>query len=1171
MNLFASFLACAILLSISSMAIIGSASKSGRAGSYSGSSTDDDDLTVRQKSKPPKNALFLESDVSDDAEFADKGSELCQLGDEICAVPIELFHLPDLNNILSLDTWNFCLSEDEREFLVSFLPAFEEDDFRATMRDLLSGQNFHFGSPLADLFNRLKGGLCAPKVARYHESLKYVQRKKHYHLLRNYHNEMVNSFLEMQKSWEDCPETADIDERLEIWSSWKGEKLTPTIAQLTPGPRKRSGGAKKPKVMPVTVPVPTPMSMPMPIFRKKVEIPEERRIVVSPVPIPVAAANSRGGSKGVLKMKVIAPKAEQGGGSKSGPERELERVHVPAPKGVLKVASKGVQAYAKPDPSLREKAVILEPKRESIVREVKPTKVFKTAKPVKEVEVLDQSRIMMNPMSDEKKRSLGGDRKRKKRVDDQEIFADKQSEPQTLYVAETPPHEAHPRKRTPPQESRKKVKSFPKTFYRAFEEAQDNEEEKFVEEERKLSLVKKKASRKKPVEEHKKFVDEDDDFEHVEDRRLMIETRQDESHNGREHMDLRDDDVLKIPKRKSKKKAKETKREASPRETTPEDLAGERGASVKCSKKLSTLSVPSIASTFSFSVTHLLSAVRMALTLPCGDINTEFHNQNGAPDGAFGYEKVFLGHYHDLSLEHSDHSPGVFGDGVSHLVDDFDIEGRRRSPELSGVFDDDLPNLVGVSELDGETRTQGISLAEIVLRVQNNPGDFRILETEEPLSNLVRGALKVFSSKAARPGSKGWKPLANFDKVSRTWSWVGPVLLASSFDPPHEVLVTSEAWGVSQKTLTKMEEAFAAWLKHGQETLQQIVQLPLPPTPPALISLDEKERFRDLRAQKSLMTITASSDDMRAYFRREEILRYTLPDRAFAYTTADGRKSVVSPLRRGGGKPTSKARDHFMLKPDRPPHVTILCLVRDAAARLPGSVGTRADVCTLIRDSQYIVEDVSDLQVNQVVSGALDRLHYERDPCVKFDGERKLWMYLHTERQEDDFEDDGTSSTKRWKKPRKENPEFGELALLGYDNESPFGADQEGFESGIGLEMNSSDEMGEPSAIYSGGRTELMYCKSSSLSSPCVLVSVLGNSIREESSVPFLELPCSLHPTCEDPRNIHSVAWERVGSTAAWVSDHLHLHEPLGEEECDTEAAAAAQRDADAMIHSDTD
>lgn len=109
-----------------------------------------------------------------------------------------------------------------------------------------------------------------------------------------------------------------------------------------------------------------------------------------------------------------------------------------------------------------------------------------------------------------------------------------------------------------------------------------------------------------------------------------------------------------------------------------------------------------------------------------------------------------------------------------------------------------------------------------------------------------------------------------------------------------------------------------------------------------------------------------------------------------------------------------------MLKKDRPAHVTILCLVRDAAARLPGSTGTRADVCSLIRDSQYIVEEVSDAQVNQVVSGALDRLHYERDPCVQFDNEKKLWVYLHRDREEEDFEDDGTSSTKKWKRQKKE-------------------------------------------------------------------------------------------------------------------------------------------------------
>ncbi|KAK4339176.1 hypothetical protein RND71_040638 [Anisodus tanguticus] len=74
-------------------------------------------------------------------------------------------------------------------------------------------------------------------------------------------------------------------------------------------------------------------------------------------------------------------------------------------------------------------------------------------------------------------------------------------------------------------------------------------------------------------------------------------------------------------------------------------------------------------------------------------------------------------------------------------------------------------------------------------------------------------------------------------------------------------------------------------------------------------------------------------------------------------------------------------------------------LMRDAAARLPGGVGTRADICVLVRDSQFIVEDISDLQVSQVVSGALDRLHYENDLCERFDKEWRLWAYLHGDRR----------------------------------------------------------------------------------------------------------------------------------------------------------------------------
>ena len=78
--------------------------------------------------------------------------------------------------------------------------------------------------------------------------------------------------------------------------------------------------------------------------------------------------------------------------------------------------------------------------------------------------------------------------------------------------------------------------------------------------------------------------------------------------------------------------------------------------------------------------------------------------------------------------------------------------------------------------------------------------------------------------------------------------------------------------------------------------------------------------------------------------------------------------------------------------------MTILTLVRDAASRLPNAVGTRADICELLKESQYVNEDIADDKLSNIVSGALDRLHYMSDACVKYDAEKKLWTYLHTER-----------------------------------------------------------------------------------------------------------------------------------------------------------------------------
>ncbi|GMI84726.1 NUCLEAR FACTOR KAPPA-B-BINDING-LIKE PROTEIN 1 [Hibiscus trionum] len=230
--------------------------------------------------------------------------------------------------------------------------------------------------------------------------------------------------------------------------------------------------------------------------------------------------------------------------------------------------------------------------------------------------------------------------------------------------------------------------------------------------------------------------------------------------------------------------------------------------------------------------------------------------------------------------------------------------------------------------------------------------------------------------------------------------------------------ISSEAWGLPSRTVLILANCFADWFRISQESLQKIGSLPAPPLTLMHQTVNVTERLREVRPRKTVATISRCPEEIRDYFRKEEAVRYFVPERAFSYTTLDGRKSTVAPLRRCSGKPSLKCREHFMLRADRPPNITVLSLVRDAAARLPDRMGTRADVCVLVRDSQYIMEEISDEQLNQVVSGALDRLHYEHDPCVRFNAEKKLWFYLHGDREEDDFEYDATFSTKKQTRQR---------------------------------------------------------------------------------------------------------------------------------------------------------
>ncbi|KAJ8298010.1 hypothetical protein KUTeg_024541 [Tegillarca granosa] len=148
------------------------------------------------------------------------------------------------------------------------------------------------------------------------------------------------------------------------------------------------------------------------------------------------------------------------------------------------------------------------------------------------------------------------------------------------------------------------------------------------------------------------------------------------------------------------------------------------------------------------------------------------------------------------------------------------------------------------------------------------------------------------------------------------------------------------------------------------------------------------------RARTSFV-VRATTEEEKLMFREQEKRRFENPHKGFTYKM-HGYESVVGPVKGVYTKENAmtKAREHAIevkLTQLLRNHSDIRykCIMRDAAARLPNGEGTRGDICELLKDSQFL---------------APDRLHSEKDPCVKYDVNRKLWIYLHRSRTEEEFE-----------------------------------------------------------------------------------------------------------------------------------------------------------------------
>ncbi|KAG8183464.1 hypothetical protein JTE90_002846 [Oedothorax gibbosus] len=269
-----------------------------------------------------------------------------------------------------------------------------------------------------------------------------------------------------------------------------------------------------------------------------------------------------------------------------------------------------------------------------------------------------------------------------------------------------------------------------------------------------------------------------------------------------------------------------------------------------------------------------------------------------------------------------------------------------------------------------EQKLSAVKLEEKVKNWQSGPTAalFEWSHIQDSWSDLVSSALKFLAGDLINILPETFVPFLDYKEKQQQWQWIG-----SGRDSDEQ-----------------MFELCQQWLDNKDDISSDILEISQgSPPPPRMITG---------------WTVSPSSEEEKTIYHLQECIRYQNPHRAFTFKV-HGYEAVVGPVKGVYGKESgvNKAREHSLLTSDRPPFVTILSLVRDSAARLPNGEGTRADICELLKDSQYLAP-ASEQQIHTVVSGALDRLHYEKDPCVKYDVNRKLWIYLHRHRTEEEFE-----------------------------------------------------------------------------------------------------------------------------------------------------------------------
>ncbi|WCJ40243.1 hypothetical protein M5689_021173 [Euphorbia peplus] len=123
---------------------------------------------------------------------------------DVLVVPGEIFEIENLMEVLSHEVWQTHLSENERKYLLQFLP--RGSDAEDTVQALLSGDNFHFGNPSLKWGTSLCSGNLHPDSLIHQAQRTKSEQKTYYSEIDKYHNDMVKY---LQKLKEICETSQD--------------------------------------------------------------------------------------------------------------------------------------------------------------------------------------------------------------------------------------------------------------------------------------------------------------------------------------------------------------------------------------------------------------------------------------------------------------------------------------------------------------------------------------------------------------------------------------------------------------------------------------------------------------------------------------------------------------------------------------------------------------------------------------------------------------------------------------------------------------------------------------------------------------------------------------------------------------------------------------------------